>query len=243
MGKRLQPWFKRRKAYGPNTRKGQTKKVSGVKPGVKLRPFAYFQIFKLFSEINQSHASFPSNWQKLPEISLFLPVGISFYTLQTLSYSIDVYRGNKEPEKHLGIFALYVSFFPQLVAGPIERSTRLLPQFHQKHPFDSERIVSGLQQILWGVLKKVVIADNLAALVNTVYNSPTQFNSTELLIGTYLFSFQIFCDFSGYSDIAIGVAKIMGYDLPVAYFPVNLVSRLYTYSAWWKSSARITMVL
>ena len=151
--------------------------------------------------------------KNIPELSLLLPVGISFYTLQTLSYSIDVYRGNKEPEKHLGIFALYVSFFPQLVAGPIERSTRLLPQFHQKHPFDSERIVSGLQQILWGFLKKVVIADNLAALVNTVYNSPTQFNSTELLIGTYLFSFQIFCDFSGYSDIAIGVAKIMGYDL------------------------------
>ncbi len=149
----------------------------------------------------------------VPGFHFLLPVGISFYTFQTLSYTIDVYRGKKEPEKHLGLFALYVSFFPQLVAGPIERSTRLLPQLARTQTFDFERMQQGLQLILWGFFKKVVIADRLAVYVNAVYNSPENHEGAPLIVATYFFAFQIYCDFSGYSDIAIGSAMILGYDL------------------------------
>jgi len=149
----------------------------------------------------------------VPSTALVLPVGISFYTFQTLSYSIDVYRGDKEPESHLGIFALYVSFFPQLVAGPIERSTRLLPQFFQKHEFDYVRIVDGLKLVVWGLFKKVVIADRVGLYVNEVYNNPGTYEGAAVWMATYLFAVQIYCDFSGYSDIAIGAAKVLGFDL------------------------------
>ncbi|MEM7129581.1 MAG: MBOAT family protein [Chloroflexota bacterium] len=145
--------------------------------------------------------------------TIILPVGISFYTFQTLSYSIDVFRGRKEPEKNLGIFALYVSFFPQLVAGPIERSTHLLPQLHQNHSLQRDNIVSGLQLILWGMFKKVVIADRLGEIVNSIYDTPELYSSSALVIATYFFAFQIFCDFSGYSDIAIGSARLLGFNL------------------------------
>jgi alginate O-acetyltransferase complex protein AlgI len=144
---------------------------------------------------------------------LLLPVGISFYTFQSLSYSIDVYRGVRPPEKHLGIFALYVAFFPQLVAGPIERATTLLPQLRKTHEFDYERVTDGLKLMAWGMFKKVVIADRLAILVNTVYQNPTDYQGVPLIIATYFFAFQIYCDFSGYSDIAIGAAQVMGYKL------------------------------
>jgi alginate O-acetyltransferase complex protein AlgI len=149
----------------------------------------------------------------VPAYNLLLPVGISFYTFQTLSYSIEVYRGNQKPERHLGIFALYVSFFPQLVAGPIERSTRLLPQFWVQHGFDASRAASGFRLILWGFFKKIVIADRLAIYVNDVYGNPGAQDGLTLLVATYFFAFQIYCDFSAYSDIAIGSARIMGYDL------------------------------
>ena len=146
-------------------------------------------------------------------LSIALPVGISFYTFQTLSYSIDVYRGERRAERNPGIFALYVAFFPQLVAGPIERSTHLMPQFYREYHFEYQRVGSGIKQMLWGFFKKVVIADRLAILVNTVYNDPTQHGGLGLLIATYFFAFQIYCDFSGYSDIAIGAARVMGFDL------------------------------
>ena len=149
----------------------------------------------------------------IPYFNVLLPVGISFYTFQTLSYTIDVYRGQKKAEKHLGIFALYVSFFPQLVAGPIERSTRLLPQFKKENSFDYLRFKNGLLLMLWGFFKKIVIADRLAVLVNTVYNNPIDYQGITLIIATIFFAFQIYCDFSAYSDIAIGASKIMGYDL------------------------------
>ena len=149
----------------------------------------------------------------MPTFDVLLPVGISFYTFQTLSYSIDVYRGRKTPETHLGIFALYVAFFPQLVAGPIERSHRLLHQFYQQHNFDHRRVSDGLKLMAWGLFKKVVIADRLAIVVNNVYNDPTAYAGIPLLVATYFFAFQIYCDFSGYSDIAIGAAQIMGIDL------------------------------
>lgn len=149
----------------------------------------------------------------VPYFKLLLPVGISFYTFQTLSYTIDVYRGKKDPEKHFGIFALYVSFFPQLVAGPIERSTRLLPQFYKKHEFDYDRVIDGLKLMLWGFFKKIVIADRLSMLVNTVYNDPTNYHGFPFILATVFFAFQIYCDFSGYSDIAIGSAQVLGFNL------------------------------
>lgn len=148
-----------------------------------------------------------------PMLNVLLPVGISFYTFQTLAYAIDVYRGNQKPERHLGIFALYVSFFPQLVAGPIERSRHLLPQLHTPQPFNERRVISGLQLMFWGFFKKLVIADRLALYVNAVYNEPESFQGLPVILATYFFAYQIYCDFSGYSDIAIGSARIMGYDL------------------------------
>ena len=149
----------------------------------------------------------------LPQLRLLLPMGISFYTFQTLSYSIDVYRGTTKPEKHYGIFSLYVTFFPQLVAGPIERSDNLLPQFREKHVFDYKLATDGLKLIAWGLFKKVVIADRIAKLVNLVYNNVHDYTGYPLILATIFFAFQIYCDFSGYSDIAVGSAQVMGYRL------------------------------
>jgi D-alanyl-lipoteichoic acid acyltransferase DltB (MBOAT superfamily) len=129
------------------------------------------------------------------------------------SFAFRAVGGDDQPERHLGIFALFVSFFPQLVAGPIERSNNLLPQFYNKNTIDYERVVTGLQRMVWGFFKKVGIADRLALLVNTVYGDPTQFTGMSLIVATYAFAFQIYCDFSAYSDIAIGAARIMGFDL------------------------------
>ncbi len=172
-----------------------------------------FKYFNFFSEnANAFFAQF-SITSNVPHLNLLLPIGISFYTFQTLSYSIDVYRGVKKPERHLGYFALYVSFFPQLVAGPIERSTHLMPQFFKKKYFDTDRVISGIKQMSWGFFKKVVIADNIAILVDQVYSQPTSYTGFILLLATVSFSFQIYCDFSGYSDIAIGAAKVLGFDL------------------------------
>jgi len=148
-----------------------------------------------------------------PAFALLLPMGISFYTFQTMSYSIDVYYGRIKAEKHLGIFALFVTFFPQLVAGPIERAENLLSQLREKHSFDYGRIVSGLQLMAWGLFKKVLIADRLALMVNQVYNNPTDYAGIPLLLATFFFAFQIYCDFSGYTDIAIGSAQVMGFRL------------------------------
>ena len=173
-------------------------------------------LFKYFNFFNDSFRTIFINFNiayHIPDFSLLLPIGISFYTFQTLSYTIDVYRGKKKPETHFGIFALYVSFFPQLVAGPIERSDRLMPQFYQKRDFDYSRVTDGLKRMAWGFFKKLVIADNLSRLVDTVYNNPTSFSGIQLIIATVFFAFQIFCDFSGYSDIAIGAAQVMGFKL------------------------------
>jgi len=173
----------------------------------------FFKYFNFFAEsVNAVFDQF-NLMRDVRYFDLLLPVGISFYTFQTLSYTIDVFRGKKEPERHFGKFALYVSFFPQLVAGPIERSTRLLPQLHKHFDFDYQRIKEGVFLVAWGYFKKVVIADRLAEYVNLVYNNPTDFSGLQTLMGTFFFSFQIYCDFSGYSDIAIGFARIMGYDL------------------------------
>lgn len=181
--------------------------------GFNLGLLFLFKYFNFFSDSLHSISSYFNVAYSPPYVALLLPVGISFYTFQTLSYVIDVYQGKQEPEAHLGIFALYVVFFPQLVAGPIERSQSLLPQFYQHHQFDFQRAIDGLTLMLWGFFKKIVIADRLAILVDAVYGEPRTHSPLTLLIATYFFAFQIYCDFSGYSDIAIGSAKILGYDL------------------------------
>ncbi|MCI9408052.1 MAG: hypothetical protein HFK06_06875 [Clostridia bacterium] len=145
--------------------------------------------------------------------SLILPVGISFYTFQTLSYVIDIYRGRIKAERHFGYYALFVSFFPQLVAGPIERPENLIPQLKAEVKFDNEMFFSGLRIAIVGYFKKIVIADGVAVFVNGVYNNVEAANGLTVLIATVLFAVQIYCDFSGYSEIAIGVAKMMGIKL------------------------------
>jgi len=155
-------------------------------------------------------------WLGLPAqtfTDLLLPVGLSFHTFQSLSYTFEVYYGRQRAEHNLGIFALYVMFYPQLVAGPIERPQNLLGQFRAHHNFDYARVTDGLRLIAWGLFKKMVIADRLATLVNPVYNHPTQYQGISLVLATFFFTWQIYCDFSGYSDIAIGSAKVMGFKL------------------------------
>ena len=144
---------------------------------------------------------------------IILPVGISFYTFQTISYSVDIYRNKIKPTKNIISFFTYVSFFPQLVAGPIERATTLLPQFYKKRYFNYIESVNGLKQILWGLFKKIVIADNCALVVNDIFLNYSQYSGTTLVLGAIFFAFQIYCDFSGYSDIAIGTAKLFGLNL------------------------------
>ena len=146
-------------------------------------------------------------------LHLVLPVGISFYTFQALSYSIDVYRRKIDATRDIVSFFAFLSFFPQLVAGPIERATNLLPQFLKKRSFNYTKAVDGLRQILWGMFKKVVVADNCAFFVDTIYGNVEGYNASTLAIAAVLFSFQIYCDFSGYSDIAIGLGKLFGIDL------------------------------
>ena len=149
----------------------------------------------------------------IPYLSILLPIGLSFHTFQAMSYTIEVFRGHQKAEKHFGIYSLYVMFYPQLVAGPIERPQNLLHQFREKYDFDYERIVGGLKLMLWGLFKKLVIADRLAIYVNTAYNNPEQHSGKTFILATIFFAFQIYCDFSGYSDIAIGAAKVMGFKL------------------------------
>jgi D-alanyl-lipoteichoic acid acyltransferase DltB (MBOAT superfamily) len=173
----------------------------------------FFKYFNFFGEtINNLFERF-NIFAEVPAYSFLLPVGISFYTFQTLSYTIDIYRRKQTPEYHFGRFALFVSFFPQLVAGPIERSVNLIPQFREHYKFEYERVKEGILLMVWGFFKKVVIADRLAEYVNLVYNNPTEFEGLQNIIATLFFSFQIYCDFSGYSDIAIGAALILGYRL------------------------------
>lgn len=146
-------------------------------------------------------------------LNIILPVGISFYTFQTLSYTIDIYRKQLEPTRDPVAFFAFVAFFPQLVAGPIERASNLLPQFLKNRTFDEQYAISGLRIMLWGFFKKVVIADRLAEYVDIVYSAPGEFQGISLIIATLFFALQIYCDFSGYSDIAIGVARLFGFDL------------------------------
>ncbi len=185
--------------------------VSGV--ALSLSILLVFKYFDFFNLAIRQGLRMVDVFYGVPSLQLLLPVGISFFTFQSLSYTIDVYRKAREPETHPGIFALYVSFFPQLVAGPIERSTRLLPQFYERHRFSWTMCKQGLSLILFGLFKKLVVADRLAVYVNEVYNHPGGYEGAPIIAATYFFAVQIYCDFSGYSDIAVGTARVMGYRL------------------------------
>lgn len=172
--------------------------------------------FKYYNFLNNNLTSFLgvfSYQNPLPYLHILLPVGLSFHTFQAMSYTIEVYRGNQQPERHFGIYALYVMFFPQLVAGPIERPQNLLHQFHEKKHFDYDRIVDGLKMMLWGFIKKLVVADRLAIYVDAVYSNPHEHSGLSMIIASFFFIVQIYCDFAGYSDIAIGSAKVLGINL------------------------------
>jgi D-alanyl-lipoteichoic acid acyltransferase DltB (MBOAT superfamily) len=181
--------------------------------GVNLGLLGVFKYFNFFSE--SFAQAFTLFGQQLDPFTLkiILPVGISFYTFQTLSYTIDVYRRRLKPTDDILIFLAFVSFFPQLVAGPIERAKDLLPQFYQKREFSYTASVDGLRQILMGLFKKVVIADNCAPIVNQIFDNYTDYSGGVLILGAIFFAFQIYGDFSGYSDIAIGAGRMLGFQL------------------------------
>jgi alginate O-acetyltransferase complex protein AlgI len=172
--------------------------------------------FKYFNFFNQNVARIAQliHWNYSPLLlEIALPLGLSFHVFQSLSYVIEVYKGKQEPERHYGIYALYVMFFPQLVAGPIERPQHLLYQFHEEHPFSALQARQGLELILIGLFKKMVIADWVAVIVNHVYSNIIGINGMTIFLTSILFTYQIYCDFSGYSDIAVGSALVFGYDI------------------------------
>lgn len=174
----------------------------------------FFKYFNFFAEnFTQAFSLLGHPIPNTSTLHIILPVGISFYTFQTLSYSIDIYRRKLEPTHNLIAFLAYVSFFPQLVAGPIERAVNLLPQFGKIRQFNHDAAVDGLRQILWGLFKKIVIADNCAVYVNLIYGNHSNYSGSTLLLASLLFAFQIYSDFSGYSDIAIGTARLFGINL------------------------------
>ncbi len=180
---------------------------------VNLGLLGIFKYYNFFVDSFVAAFSFFGKNMRPATLGLVLPVGISFYTFQTMSYTIDVYRKQLEPTRDFVSFAAFVSFFPQLVAGPIERATHLLPQFYTKRTFHYAMGVDGMRQILWGLFKKIVIADRCAVHVDTIFDSGTQNSGSTLLFGALLFAFQIYGDFSGYSDIAIGTSSLFGFRL------------------------------
>lgn len=175
-------------------------------------------IFKYYNFINDNITGIATLFDiknPIPYLTILLPIGLSFHTFQAMSYTIEVYRGNQKAERHFGIYSLYVMFYPQLVAGPIERPQNILHQFHEKKYFTYDNAVQGLNLILYGLFMKIVIADRLAVYVNKVYADIDNASSLSVLMAVCFFSFQIYCDFAGYSNIARGTAKFMGYDLMV----------------------------
>lgn len=180
---------------------------------VNIGFLGFFKYFNFFLDNFKSAFSFAGYELNNNSLNIILPVGISFYTFQTLSYTIDIYKNKLEPSKNFIAFAAFVSFFPQLVAGPIERAKSLLPQFYEKRRFDYSEAVNGLRQILWGLFKKIVIADNCAEYANLIFNNSQDYSGSTLLMGALFFAFQIYGDFSGYSDIAIGTARLFGFRL------------------------------
>ena len=174
---------------------------------------AFFKYYNFFGG-NLTRLAGWIHWHySTPILAIALPLGLSFHTFQAMSYNIEVYRHKQKAERNLGVFALYVMFYPQLVAGPIERPAHLIHQFYEKYDFDYKRVTDGLKLMLWGLFKKIVIADQIAPIVDKVYNHPVGCEGAVLIMATVLFAFQIYCDFSGYSDIAVGAAQVMGFKL------------------------------
>jgi len=180
---------------------------------VNLGFLGFFKYYNFFVDSLVESFTFFGGQLSINTLNIILPVGISFYTFQTLSYTIDVYNKKLDPTKDFLAFMAFVSFFPQLVAGPIERATNLLPQFHKRREFVYENAVDGLRQALWGLFKKVVIADNCATYANMIFNNQQEYSGSTLLLGAFFFAFQIYGDFSGYSDIAIGISRLFGFNL------------------------------
>ena len=180
---------------------------------VNIGFLGFFKYYNFFLDNFINAFSFFGSEIKANSLNVILPVGISFYTFQTLSYSIDVYKRKLEPTKDVFAFSAFVCFFTQLVAGPIERATHLLPQFYSRRKFDYDKATNGMRQILWGLFKKIVIADNCAEYANYIFNNSGDMSGSTLVLGALFFTFQIYGDFSGYSDIAIGTSRLFGFDL------------------------------
>ena len=180
---------------------------------VNLGFLGFFKYANFFLDNFTAAFSFFGSEIATHSLDIILPVGISFYTFQTLSYTIDVYKQKLEPTNDFIVFSAFVSFFPQLVAGPIERATNLLPQFYKKRTFDLSKAIDGMRQILWGLFKKIVIADSCAELANQIFYNSAEMNGSTLVLGALFFTFQIYGDFSGYSDIAIGTSRLFGFNL------------------------------
>ena len=179
---------------------------------VNIGFLGFFKYFNFFIDSFVTAFSFFGSPIEARSFNIVLPVGISFYTFQTMSYTIDVYKRKFEPTKDFVAFSAFISFFPLLVAGPIERASNFLPQFYTKRTFDYSKAVDGLRQILWGLFKKMVIADNCATIVNTIFNNSDSYSGSTLAVGVFLFAFQVYGDFSGYSDIAIGASRLFGFN-------------------------------
>ncbi len=195
------------------TDKGRRKRLLCISLLSNLGLFGLFKYFNFFVDSASSFLTFIGLPAPHSSLQFILPIGISFYTFQTLSYTIDIYRGTLKPCRSFPDFALFVAFFPQLVAGPIERAKRLIPQIEQQRSVTGTQVAEGAWLVLWGFFKKLVIADNLARYVDPVYSSPGEAHLLLLLLATYAFAYQIYCDFSGYTDIARGLAKMMGFEL------------------------------
>lgn len=218
-----------------NSRRGK-KRIMIAAVSLSLAVLFFYKYFNFFSE------SFTELLRKFTipvqpfTLNLLLPVGISFYTFQTLSYVIDVYRGDTKAERHFGIYATFVSYFPQLVAGPIERSSNLLHQIREKHRFRYKQASYGMKLMAWGFFKKIVVADTLAIYVNKVYDNLPAYQGLSLVVVSIFFAFQIYCDFSGYSDIAIGTAKLMGVELMVNFRSPYFASSIKEFWSRWHIS-------
>ncbi|MDN3687705.1 MBOAT family O-acyltransferase [Cyclobacterium jeungdonense] len=196
-----------------NQKEEQRKWLVAASMVVNIGFLGFFKYYNFFAESFADAFTFFGRSMDPERLSIVLPVGISFYTFQTMSYTIDIYRKKLAPATDPVSFFAYVSFFPQLVAGPIERATNLLPQFFEKRTFEYGKALDGMRQILWGLFKKVVIADNCAIYVNDIFSNYGDYSGSTLFLGAVLFALQIYGDFSGYSDIAIGTARLFGFDL------------------------------
>lgn len=219
------------KKIGENTDKHNKRIWLTIAVLISMAPVIYYKYANFFmSSFSNGLEYFGLQTQQLA-FQVILPVGISFFTFQALSYSIDVYKNHTEPERNLVKFLTFIAFFPQLVAGPIERSTNLLAQFNEEHQFNSQRFIEGTKLFIWGLFKKIVIADRLALYSDPVFNDPQIHSGSTLALATLLFTFQIYCDFSGYTDMAIGSARILGFKLMQNF---NLPYLAHSIADFWK---------